>query len=64
MKNTYGKRTYKCKCGSIEEQFIWQSELDKHKFKCSHCKKSVGIEQLNKVEKVQLPSIRTDTKNR
>jgi hypothetical protein len=64
MRNTFGKRTYKCKCGSIQEDYVWQTELNKHKFKCSQCNKSIGFEQLNKVEKVQLPSIRTDTKNR
>ena len=64
MKNTFGKRTYKCKCGLLEEQYVWETELKKHKFKCSQCKKSVGFEQLKTVEKMQIVSIRTDTKNR
>lgn len=64
MKNTFGKRTYKCKCGSLEEQYLWETELKKYKFKCSQCKKAVSFEQLKTVEKMQLVSIRTDTKNR
>jgi len=64
MKNTFGKRTYKCKCGAIQEAYVWQNELTKHKFKCSECKKSIGIDQLKTESKVQTASIRTPTKNR
>ena len=64
MKDTYGKRLYKCKCGAINEDFVWQNDINKHKFKCVKCNKTLGFEDLLKVEKVQLPSIRTDTKNR
>jgi hypothetical protein len=60
MKDTYGKRLYKCKCGVIE-QYLWQSELKDHKFKCC---KTLGYNDLLKAEKVQLHSIRTETKNR
>jgi hypothetical protein len=64
MKDTIGKRSYKCKCGSLEEEYVWQSELNKYKFKCTKCKKTIGIESL-KVNKVpQTASIRTPTKNR
>lgn len=64
MKNTFGKRNYKCKCGALNEDFVWQTELNKHKFKCIQCKKTLEYKDLLKTEKVQLPSIRTDTKNR
>lgn len=64
MKNTYCKRKYKCKCGAIQDQFVWQSELNKHTFKCEHCKKSIGIEQLKVKETIQATSIRTPTRNR
>lgn len=60
MKDTYGKRYYKCKCGTVED-YVWQSELKKHKVKCC---KTLGFDDLLKTEKVELPSIRTDTKNR
>lgn len=60
MKDTYGKREYKCKCGIVED-YVWQSQLKKHKVKCC---KTLGFEDLLKTEKVQLHSIRTDTKNR
>lgn len=64
MKDTYGKRTYKCKCGSIEETFLWQSELGKHKFNCSKCKNKLTIDNIYKKPEVQAASIRTPTKNR
>lgn len=64
MKDSYGKRIYKCKCGSNEEQFVWESELAKFKFSCSKCKKEIKFVQLiiNKIG--QSASIRTPTKNR
>jgi hypothetical protein len=64
MKDTYGKRLYKCKCGSLQEQYVWETELNKHRFKCSECKKSLSIEDLNKQTKVEATSIRTPTRNR
>lgn len=60
MKDSYGKRLYKCKCGVVED-YVWQSQLKKHKVKCC---KTLGYDDLLKAEKVQAPSIRTDTKNR
>lgn len=64
MKDTFSKRTYKCKCGSIQETYAWQSDLKKHKFKCDKCSKSIGFDCLNVKEVPQTASIRTPTKNR
>jgi hypothetical protein len=62
MKDTYCKRTYKCKCGIVEE-FVWESELKTFKFTCK-CGKKLGFENIKKVEVPQMASIRTPTKNR
>lgn len=62
MKDTYCKRTYKCKCGIVEE-FVWESELKTFKFTCN-CGNKLGFENIKKVEVPQMASIRTPTKNR
>jgi len=64
MKDTFAKREYKCKCGRITEDYVWQSFLEFHKVACFKCGKELSIESLKVKEKTQLPSIRTDTKNR
>ena len=64
MKDTYAKREYSCKCGRITESYEWQSLLEFHKVACFKCGKELGINNLKVKEKTQLPSIRTDTKNR
>lgn len=64
MKDTYCKRSYLCKCGRLTEDFVWESELPKHKVKCWQCAKSLGIESLKVNEVPQSASIRTPTKNR
>ena len=64
MKDTYAKREYKCKCGRITEDYVWQSLLEFHKVQCFKCDKSLGLESLNVKEVPQTASIRTPTKNR
>ena len=64
MKDTFGKRLYKCKCGAMQESFVWESELSKHKFKCDKCAKTVTSKELNVNPKEYVTSIRTPTKNR
>jgi phage FluMu protein Com len=64
MKNTCAKRRYECKCGTINECYVWQSDLAKHNLKCKKCNKLLIYDDLLKEVKTQLPSIRTDTKNR
>jgi hypothetical protein len=64
MKDTFGKRTYKCKCKAIVEDFAWESQLKEIQFMCSKCGNWVGFEQLKKKEVPQSASIRTPTKNR
>jgi len=64
MKDTYCKRTYKCKCKAIVEDFAWESQLKETQFMCTKCGNWVGFEQLKKKEVPQSASIRTPTKNR
>ena len=64
MKDTYGKRTYTCKCGRKTEDYVWQSELAKHKVNCFQCGKELTIDNLKAAAAVQVASIRTPTKNR
>ena len=64
MKDTYGKRTYTCKCGRLTEDYVWQSELAKHKVNCFQCGKELTIDNLKVASAVQVASIRTPTKNR
>ena len=62
MRDTYAKRQYKCKCGRLTEDYVWQSLLEFHKLSCFKCGKE--LTHKNIAVKVQVPSIRTDTKNR
>lgn len=62
MKDTYAKREYKCKCGRITTDYVWESLLENHQTNCFRCGKELTIKNL--VVKVQVHSIRTDTKNR
>ena len=64
MKDTYGKRIYTCKCGRLTEDYVWQSELTKHKVACFKCGKELTIDNLKAAATVQVASIRTPTKNR
>ena len=64
MKDTFGKRQYKCKCGCTMEDYVWQSELTKHKVNCFQCGKELTIDNLKAAAAVQVASIRTPTKNR
>ena len=64
MKDTFGKREYKCKCSRITTDYVWESQLPKHEVKCFQCAKSLGFKDLNKKEVPQTASIRTPTKNR
>ena len=64
MKDTYAKREYKCKCGRITTDYVWQSLLEFHKVQCFKCDKLLGLESLNIKEVPQTASIRTPTKNR
>jgi hypothetical protein len=64
MKNTLSKRLYTCKCKSIVEEYACENELNTIQFMCNKCGNWVGFEQLKKKVIVQMPSIRTPTKNR
>jgi hypothetical protein len=64
MKNTISKRLYTCKCKSIVEGYAWENELTTIQFMCNKCGNWVGYEQIKKKPIIQMPSIRTPTKNR
>lgn len=64
MKNTFSKKTYKCNCGSVAHEFVWDKDLKKYKFSCTSCSNEMGYEQLVLENKVEAAAIRTPTKNR
>ncbi len=64
MGNVFKQHTYKCKCGAITKEYVWEKELEKTKVKCSDCNKTLKIDNLVKVNKDSLIGIRTPTKNR
>lgn len=64
MKDTFGKKVYKCSCGAVAEEFVWDSEIQKYKFSCFKCAKEIGFEQLNVQKAPESAAIRTPTKNR
>lgn len=64
MKDTYSKKEYNCKCGTLNERYIWQSEVKTYTFKCNKCRKELNFNNLKTNETIQTASIRTPTKNR
>lgn len=63
MKDTYGKKIYNCKCGTIDEVYVWFGKIKETKFKCTKCGKWLGYSSLEKRPDIFI-SIRTPTKNR
>ena len=64
MKDTVAKRTYRCKCGTNTEDYVWESSIREHTIKCTKCESVLSFDHI-KVEKVlHITSIRTPTKNR
>jgi hypothetical protein len=63
MKDTFCKREYKCKCGIIIEDYVWESSIKEHTIKCK-CNKEIGYNNLIINNVVKSASIRTPTKNR
>ena len=64
MRDTYCKRTYKCKCGRLTEDYVWESLLPKHEVNCFQCGKSLGHDSLVVKKAAESAAIRTPTKNR
>ena len=64
MGNVFKQRTYKCKCGALTKEYVWDNELDKIKIKCSECSNKLNRTNLVEAVAKQLIGIRTPTKNR
>ena len=64
MKNTLKQRIYKCKCGALTKEYLWDNDLDKTKVKCSDCSTLLTKKNLVTTNKTDVVSIRTPTKNR
>ena len=64
MKDTIGKRIYRCKCGACLEEYVWSSEMREKEFECPKCGKSLGFNNIKVDKVVSIVSIRTPTKNR
>jgi hypothetical protein len=64
MKNTCKQRTYKCKCGALTKEYLWDNDLDNTKIKCTDCSKLLNKNNLVKQTTTDAVSIRTPTKNR
>jgi hypothetical protein len=63
MKDTYGKKDYTCKCGTVTEGYVWFSQIKATQFECTNCGKWLGYDNLEK-KVTSIISIRTPTKNR
>ena len=64
MGNVLKQRTYKCKCGALTKEYVWDNELEKTKVKCTDCSNLLNHTNLLNTIKNQAVSIRTPTKNR
>ncbi len=64
MKDTFSKKEYTCKCGTLNERYIWHSEVKTYTLKCNKCSKELDLNNLKSKEIPQTASIRTPTKNR
>ena len=64
MKDTFGKKNYQCKCGVVQEQYVWNSQIREVQFECGKCGKALGFNNIKVDKVVSIVSIRTPTKNR
>jgi hypothetical protein len=64
MRDTFGKKEYTCKCGCIMEDYVWLSEIKKHRLACFKCGNTLGYGELSQKKVTSIISIRTPTKNR
>jgi len=64
MKDTFGKKEYECKCGVVQEEYVWSSQIREVQFECGKCGAWMGQNNLKVKSKVGIISIRTPTKNR
>jgi hypothetical protein len=64
MKDTFSKKEYTCKCGTLNERYIWHSEVKTYTLKCNKCSKELDLNNLKSKEVPHTPSIRPPTKNR
>ena len=64
MANRLKERKFKCECGEVTKEYVWDNDLEKHKFPCKKCSQKVNFSNLVKEEKVEVQGIRTPTKNR
>jgi hypothetical protein len=64
MRDTYGKREYKCKCGKLTYDYVWLSKLAEHELSCFWCWKELSFKHIIKKKAAQSAAIRTLTKNR
>jgi hypothetical protein len=64
MRDTIGKRIYRCKCGTSLEEYVWSSKLAATQFCCVNCGKILGFINIIVKRTAQSAAIRTPTKNR
>ena len=64
MANRLKERKFKCECGEVAKEYVWDNDLEKHKFPCKKCSQKVNFSNLVKEEKVEVQGIRTPTINR
>lgn len=64
MKNKFKQRTYKCECGVLTNEYVWDNELETTKVQCSECPNILTYSHLVKEVVKAATSIRTPTKNR
>lgn len=64
MKDTCAKRNYKCKCGAVQEEYVWSSEIREKEIECTKCGMILGFNDIKIDKVVTFTSIRTPTKNR
>jgi len=64
MKDTFGKKQYQCKCGCVMEDYVWKSQIEKHKVACFKCGNTLEYKNLVVKKAAESAAIRTPTKNR
>ena len=64
MGNVFKERSYKCECGMVTKEYVWDRDLDKTTVNCSKCSNKLTNKDLIKPNTIQVAGIRTPTKNR
>lgn len=60
----YRQQLYICKCGQEFKYYVWDNEIETTEFSCPKCAEKLSAQNRVENKKIEVPGIKTPTKNR